>query len=775
MTDWTPADYVVYGRYCEVDVLFARLEKLRIAAGTTAALLLAFRGVTLFHSLLLLSHVNSGRQRALQDRLVSRPFVPGRDAPAFTRLARDASSTASIAELASHPPFSELNELFAEPTSLLSPPSLAATSASTPGSIPASLHVLLFGPEQVAKTTALNQELDHLLTMVNASAPVVVHGSLAAEREADAAIDEVESSNVHDPIATPVFEPSLRDHGIPISEAVLQTLLDSALSLTRSSVGNLYFAQRDGETLDLAAATRNARPIPLIPINDPDSVVAWVYRRRRPMVINDITEYVRMHPTSGYRSVAGETLDPYAELAVPIVQSSLGSRGGSVVGVINVEKARPADTGYYTYRDLTLLRSVASRLSLWCAHNLLVDTSRSLAQLTRRHALPADLPTGPHPDRTVDAVPADAWSAKTTVDDILLTVYQLTRSHSATVRLLSPDRQHLVRFCAFPTTRLDDEFGAIPVSNTGSVNTWVARTSQECYIRSLRERGARRDYRGLSGHLEARSGTLSELCLPLFVNGRFVGTFNLESRYRDGYADSRELVSAVREQVSLALQHGRRAQEQTVLSMTLATSANVHEILKKAERLATAPADTADFGEVANSIIQLIDLGAADIDPQPSATTTEIAHTVIAELNYANIVHFRNEAPITLHHAGLEALILKLIFRELFRNAYAASLKVNLKCTIRWLVTRVGGKRYLTANVANEIRFPVAPETTRALFRVPVHYDASRTHIGAFTAGALARSLGGDVYVHRNSLPLFIVGLDLPLPDDQASPIETKE
>lgn len=55
------------------------------------------------------------------------------------------------------------------------------------------------------------------------------------------------------------------------------------------------------------------------------------------------------------------------------------------------------------------------------------------------------------------------------------------------------------------------------------------------------------------------------------------------------------------------------------------------------------------------------------------------------------------------------------------------------------------------------------------MFRVPLFEKGGRTHVGAFTAGALARSLGGDIYVHRSTPPLFVVGLDLPISDETAN------
>lgn len=765
MIRWTPSDYVLHGRYCETDSIASCLNDIRRAARASSVLLIAFRGRTLFHSLLLISHCDPKRRRTLQRALVSHPYTPGSDVPPFARMNAGSMTAAKLcAELARHRPFSDLTELFEGKKRLLRP-LLDRTSSQTEIS-PASLFVLVFESNRGVRSAALRCLSRELHTMVNASAPVVVNGSLEAEREVDAKMDHIERSSELFAAPSKRGGKAQRERGVAIPPTVLKELLNAALSLTRSSIGNIYFALRDGKTLGLAAATRNAKPIRSIPIKNVDSVVPWVFDRRRPMIINDIRDYTLMHPASGYRSVAAKGLRPYAELAVPIVEAGGASATGNVIGVINIEKASPLDTSYYTYRDLAILRSIAGRISLWCVHGLLVDFSRSLAQLTGRNALPVHGSEQGAQAHEVE-IPADALDAKNTINDALRSVYELTRSHSATVRLLSADRQHIVRFCAFPTGRLADKHRLIATTNTASVNAWVVRTGRECHIPSLRSRPLSPLHPGLTGALE-RAGTESELCLPLLVNGRVVGTFNLESRYRGGYADSLELVRAAREQVSLALQYAQRAHEQTVLSMMVSASANLHQLLKVAERLATAH-DPVDLKETSRTIMRLIDPARARVTSSSPMTTTEIIAEVAAELRYQDIILFRNKAPVTIRHSGIQALMLKIIFRELFRNAYDASGKVKLRCTIRWLKTSVGGKQYLTLNIANPIRFRVAPDTTSKLFRVPLFEKKGRTHIGAFTAGALARNLGGDIYVHRNSPPLFVVGFDLPISEENAN------
>jgi GAF domain-containing protein len=762
-TVWTPEDYVFFGRYCETETIAATLQDIRTTLGHEAALLLAYRHRTLFHSLLLVSHSDLALQSTLQEAVVARPFLPNRETPAFAAYDPDRHDDAWLANaLLPHPPFSDLASLFALPLSVKTRRPASRPGYSGSGLTPASIHVLLFGNAQHPGDPCLGTRLDDLVQMVNASAATVVHGTLAAEQDAEVVMDAIEKPRERKPfIRCGVSSGNSEEIDVP------DAFLGAALRLTASSVGNLYFDSRDAKSLELEAAVNNANRIEEIAIDDRESVVAWVYRRRKPMIINDIRDYLRMHPGTGYRSVTDEELQPYAELAVPIVQSSFRPRGGNVIGVLNVEKAAPLDSGYYTYRDLAILRLAANRLSLWRAHTLLSEFSRSLAQLTRRNALSSKGATSEESERAGTGVPADAWGATPIVDEVLANVYALTRSYSACVRLLTPDRQHLVRFCAHPPERMQDGNRTLAVRNAESVNAWVARNGAVCYLANTNGDNAFAGYPGLHGYVETHGDTRAELCLPVFVAGRVVGTLNLESKYRDGYADARDLAAAVVEQVGLALQHARRAQEQTVFSMTIATCANVHELLHQADEIKELCDGRQDLLAIAENITRLV-----DVRSEPAVggrhTTEEILQRALDSLGYSHIFHARNEPAIRLRHADVEALMLQLIFEELLRNAYTAAHKVTLRGSYAWHAAHLGGRRYLSVTIANPIRRSVAPEKKEALYRVPVVYDKDRRHIGAFTAGALARFLGGELYIISGEPPLFIAGLDLPAdPEDQ--------
>jgi GAF domain-containing protein len=758
---WTAADYVLYGRYCEPEVIAEALDRLRRRVGADAALLAAHRGNVLFHSLLLLSHRDARIGTELQRRLLERPRWPANQDLPFDN---SAGVESLRARLANQPPFERVPEVLGV-QSLLAFGRRGEDHESDEVAPTASIHLLLTGLA-AADEQDLAYELDELLLMVNASAPVVVHGSLFVQKRADSRLDSVAAS---------AGAAEVDDEGIDDPQAlraIAQALLDEALQLTQSSLGNIYFADRDGEYLRLVAQARNTERRESIRMDDPDSVVAWVYRRRRPMVINDISDFQRLHPSGGPIDVSGGQTPPYAELAVPVVQHSLAAGGSTVIGVVNVEKLQLVDQGRFTYRDLTLLHSVASRLALWRAHAMLRYTAASLAGLTRRNAAPAEIPS---PERGVarpdPRVPADAHLARPIIDDTLHRIYSLTRSHSATVRLLSPDRQWLMRFSAYPPERLHDPGHDIHIDNPRSMVAWVAREGRACHLTRVKSKSELDRYKGLGGQLSVREGTRSELCLPIFVSGRLVGALNLESRFKDGYVDSVETAAAIAEQVGLSLQFARRSHEQAVLSMSTASTASVHELAKAVDGLRALASEQRVQGalgeelkRIAAHIARCIHSGADQVEP-PRTALSRLLEEVLAELRLSDVVVIRGEPRRDVNLRAGDAQSLRVALAALFDNAKSNLHNSQPLLEVRWREHTVGGRGYVTMLIANSISMPRSAETLRLLYRQPLKGEGSdRVHIGAFTAAALVRSIGGDVFVRRSDPPRFVVGVDVPCP-----------
>jgi GAF domain-containing protein len=754
--------YALAGQYCETAQIGARLEELREEADATAVVLLAWREQTFFHSLLLLRHRDPAAGRKIEAKLVSGTYQPQSSPPFWELFRPEIHDEQWLADQISQTPLlaSIRESLAGHRLTAIRAAVDVRRSESGLDLTPASAVAVLVEPRRSLTNVQERRAAEDVAMMINVCAPVVVHGNLAAESAVDRALEPFDDLATLD---------STQGNEAANGQADLfaelpQDILDIALKLTGSTVGNVYLDAREAPHLRLAAATENARPFSTIEIADTQSVVAWVYRRRRPMVINDIRDFQRLHPTGRYLSVTEPGASAYAELAVPVFQSSVGQSVRNVIGVINVEKIRRSDgsgdSGYYSYRDLTMLRSVATQLSLWQSHALLNSFSRSLAKLTRRHTVRAYQPN-PIPDARAapPGIPADATGAHSAIAETLRSLYDVTRTYSAAVRLISPDQSQLVRFAAYPSERQHDPHPSIAVGDRGSVNSWVAREGVSCYLRNRRETKALAGYRGLDDVMECRDGIVAELCLPIFVSGRVVGTLNLESRYRDAYADHVEIANAFVEQIGLAVAHARRTLEQEVYSLSIATTANLHQVYRHVDRLKAHAKGDADLLAIAFSIENAV--AAETLVQEPAVSTVHLVEQVLRQLHFDAFFDV-GSSPIELMHSGTEALILRIVFEELFRNAHAEAIRTRLDCTVKWRIHRVGGKQYLGISIHNPLLRKLHPAAS-TLYRAPVRYRSGRQHIGAFLSGALVRSIGGEIWAESDVPPHFIVRLDIPI------------
>jgi GAF domain-containing protein len=739
------------------------VERLRAKTDSRVALLIAHRDRMLFHSLLLLAHRDPLLAEKWQTILLAGTRWKRQNRTPLERyMSGEIDDSGLLKALRKQPPFERIAHLLKGDIHVLGAPRNQDVFAPT-FPTPASVHAVLVGP-RCLDPSELTMALAELHVMVNGSAAVVVHGNLEAERTVDAVFDRIGARS-------PGVSPSLA-HLNPDTtslSAFAETLLKSALKLTKSRLGNVYLAARDGEWLELVAHERNVTPRDRIAIDDPESVVSWVYRRKRPMIINDIPDFLRVHPEGGVIDVAGNEGTPQRELAVPIVQHDLSGGAGTIIGVVNVERLQDddADLGY-SYRDVTVLRAVAHRVALWRANAMVQQTSTALAALMKRSTSAAEWQPGRTDETLHDPrLPSDALASHDIVAETLKSVYGLTRSFAATMRLLSPDRQWLIRFAAYPPERIDDRYPAIHTGSRRSVVAWVARHGTPCYLRNVRDRRERKEYRGLEKWLDVGIRARSEVCIPIFVGGRLVGVLDLESRFRDGYADSVGVAGAVAEQLGLAVQQARRFHEQEVLSMSTATTANVHELGKLVDQLRRIAKThegqlASGLRHIADGVIECSQSGAA-LPDAPPMTTTELVHRVLKDLELESHFAIRNRPDIQSVYSGPDALALRSALAALFDNAYANADPENPGCALLWRTTAFGGRNYTTLMIMNNTELPPDSTQLNYMFRRPLRAEHSRARLGAFTAGALIRSFGGDVFAVKSSPPRFIVGVDLPV------------
>ena len=765
---WKPSDFIIFGKYCDTKSVHSKITQIREWAKSEAVILFVVQETTFFQSLLLISHEKPDTERDIQNYLVKDPIekehlhIPIRES--------NTNLINFLGNLVNKNPFYKLVEYFGKSVKIntfYKKPS-NDNNGTDEGSIGASILIIIINPQDIpSKKEYLDKHLADLFYMVNACAPIVVHRGLSHIKTSDLAIERVE---------TDLYKQE-KQLGIDISESdemqsylsnYAKALLLAATELTKSSVGNLYITSSDSRRLILSAEVNNEKPVKEINIEDVNSIVAYVYKRRRPLLINNIGEFQNMHPHLNYIWVGPGDEGAYAELAVPIVQRNLSSKHYTILGVLNVEKMNKHDSGFYSGDDLNIMRDIALRFCLFRSRTLLSLTSGYLAGLTRRNIILDEEQSLENslPKATEDKIPLDLTPAKSSIEEAVKKTFELTRSRSATVRLLSADGLTLIRYCAFPLSALDDPSSYIKIKNFESVNAWTARNGKECYIRNLNADKPFKGYENLLGFLVVRDRIQSALCLPIFVNGRIVGTFNLESEYIDAYSESIGFARAVAEQIGLALSQARRSIEQIVLSISATTTFNVHQLLKCRDALIDISRYTTK--SVHNAILKIHDKINSCVDPPKldklpfSYNLEKTIINAIEELEFGSLVKLVTKPKKVYHLNQVTADLFRKAFQEVLFDSCREALPIP-KGDVRLHIKErnLGGASYILVEIVNSVRHKIPDKLAKQLYRIPHIID--RIHIGAFVAGSLLRAIGGDIYLRRNENNIASTVIEIPI------------
>jgi GAF domain-containing protein len=765
---WTPSDYISRGIYCDGATLRGSLEEFRTAARARSALLLVFSRETLFQSLLVVAHEDVACQTRTEESLLAQRFnLSAVEQDVLEQVALGAQPEATADWLGRRSPFVEVSDALGWPRLTCDVEPSTQTPRAPAETPDVSCCVILGFGDAGSLSQVPRTHIERLHMQVNATAAADLYREYYRMASIDTHVGPPGERTIG-PEALSVAAKMGEAGGVPPTSPYhyfSQDILDAALRLTRSTVGNIYLSSSRSRHLVLAAAHKNETLREEIKRSDKESVVAWVYRRNRPLLINDIHDFLRTHPDIGFVNVHAEGRVAYAELAVPIRLKHPSSLRPAVLGVINVERVEGADEGPYTAQDLAVVQQLAERFCLLRSEALLALAGTSLVDLTRLSALDrANVePPGPprpvrHSSRSFARLPSDLRATRHTLMTSLEQVFVLTRSSTATIRLLTPDGRESVRFCALPESRMGHGHPVIDVESANGVHAWVSRTGRECYLRDLLPDGdldkevAR--YPGLGRPLLVHGGPRSEVCFPLFVNGRVVGSMNLESTVYDAYAETLPVAHAVAEQVALQLGRRRRSIDEEVFSLSASTTANTHEILQTATRLLdrSKEAPHISAAEVRRGAEELLaSISAMKVtDDAEQLSLNAIVKGALHRNDLDGHAHIEDQLPSSPLFSSVETLMLKVAFGELLRNAATAALRVpgGFNLTIESSGRHLGGVDFHSLSVCHHIIEPLERRLLDRLYRRPIRkFHGDRQHIGAFLIGSLVRSMGGDVYV----------------------------
>lgn len=771
---WTAQDYVVERRFCPVEQLQNTISDYLTAVDASEILVLTHHKTLFLQTLSFLSHNGSREGVGLRsdfDAASLRRRNPFAEDPLWDMTSTLEADDVLAALLRAG--------LFENRSATVLVQNLRALGTSSPWTLlsapgpyeGSALRCVAFvrGVQRLRDERADRRFLEDMIVMANGTAQASVFRDKSVQREVDNALKYMSTIQAE-----------------PIVRRILPELVAMAQRVTQSVAAVVYLfdhSKSRGERQLVVAVRSGAEEyalrdgvLQLAESNFDNRVSATAaFARNRPLLLG--AERDTANALSSTFECRGSPLK--VEIALPI-PAAPGTSATPNAGVLVLCRAlSPASQAYGNY-ELALLRNVALRIALVRTSLMMEEAGAAIARVAKAYAAaePAPDDASSQPGSAVWSgsmerpgiakspdLPDDLRLALPIVSPTISLAGRLTGANSATLRLLTLGTEGLHgyselvlrRIVAWPDWRVDDDYPIVRLTQP-SINAWVARTGQLCDVGDTARLPDPR-YEGLDRSLAIEDRrTASELCFPIVVDKRVVGTLNLESDRVGAFVLHKSVAAACAAQVGLAIAAVRRQGLQRVLSIGSDVHASAHELAGLADKL--RPLYTAGdsgalnvaIGQATKTLkdivatLQLSEASSTSPLPEEGQEVLGIRETIAAAADSAGL-QIRS---VELHAPELDWAIttqrrVYLALYAVFDNASAHGTVGPLGYPIIYgNVQTVGNHDYLDLQIVNRLRRLQRPRVS-ALYRQPIE-GSDRMHFGAYLAGAILRSLGGDVY-----------------------------
>ncbi len=391
----------------------------------------------------------------------------------------------------------------------------------------------------------------------------------------------------------------------------------------------------------------------------------------------------------------------------------------------------------------------------------------------------------------------EVFLARGRINELLRNIYTFTNSCSVTLRLLSVEEKDLIRFAAYPEERIADKDRNIRIknyiiqkedeTNINSVNVWVLEKGRQCYMGNINifnskeekhqqyYRQIKDSYENLSKFLSSRAKVVSTICLPVFVDGKIIGTLNLESRYEYEYYEEQYLISIAVQKIANIIRMARKRVEQKIISINAKSILYSHELIKCAQKLKECAQKLKELKFDVNKINEVIEtLFQITKQDKENIYSNYEAHSMNEEIKkileeqgiteYCSIKEHSKSDLGNLKPKNEVAHQIIICFREIMNNfrkqilsMTGGSLNINTARNCRH-----GGKKYYKFFFRSTYSQDI--NNTEDVYKIPIE-KTDRYHIGAFICGAIIRGLGGDMFSYKKEVRnqnYFVTVLTLP-------------
>jgi GAF domain-containing protein len=786
---WRPEQFILQGRYCSRPSIYASLEEAREEVGASDCLLLAADDGALLRTLCFQAPKSLGSECDLVGLLRSSNDLNSVDnfpAMIHPAAALDSRTPLQLAKIL----LESLRRLAREKGE-----GVLADWLGRPDWVPATAPTDVDGA-RIAVILLFLEPADGALvdvdgvTAVDASDRVLeltckVNATAQADVRRDAAI-MARLDNELDPA-------DYAESTVNLQQAA-DSLVKLAVRVSRSRFGACYVFDHGAKAMRCVAATigeedesRGWHYEPTLFL-DSESLTISCFRNRRSIQLPPgLPTDEEVKPSCiGSTGPNERTL----ELATPIV-GPLASPKAPSVGVLTVARLGDSVSSYGAY-DLAVLRNIGLRLALINATANTEAAARTFADLSTRATAQIRAGAAQGVFRATRMSAAPASSRPPLPDDLLMTLPaiqsgletlgRITGSHSATFRAAlpaeAPAGPHgltLRRVAAYPTHWLEGD-GELQGQDEGGVNWRVALSGKPQYVPVVGDEDA---------YLGRRKETLSELCVPVLVEGRVIGIVNLESGSRNAYEALVTTAQAFAAHVGLAIADARIAIASVLHDYATQIVRRGHELGGqecRALRKLAAEAPEGDWPDRLRHLANEIEAKSkglrtftSETEPHPpeSLTFPELVAAKRDEikLTFAD-VSVDPDCEWSAYPQGVADIVGQAL-RDILVNVKRHSTKDYRRAGLAVHQGLWGGQTHDVLTITNSASSPLSAVDAANAFRGLLARESPHRgddadkglrvpQLGAYLAGSMARRVGGDVHLWQDPVGTTRVTLSIP-------------
>ena len=531
-----------------------------------------------------------------------------------------------------------------------------------------------------------------------------------------------------------------------------------AMQLTKSKAGSIYLFDKIKTVLRRKVYVGEKKPPEVFKqYREKTNIIQYVfYNSKKLFLSNNLSELSKRYPNIKYYSAfKNSSIRNIKEFAYPL-QFKSGEKE-IIFGVLNLEKN---DGTNFTSQDLRLVEILSEQCG--SVFNYFIQ-NMSLRMIINK--IVENLSCEGAPEGS-----SDMETTKDIIDLVVLNAFKCTPAHSVTVRYVDKDERKLLRFCVKSVFKTDLNKNQLPISLKNyreSCNAWACVNGKECYINNVYKKDEFKKYKELKSSWKVREETIAEFCLPIVVQGRVIGTMNLESIYRAGFDYSIDYLRTLVKLLELSISLNRYKIEETAFKSRTILLYSLHDLKNKIRDLwkknrFSLKKSNKNNNVFIDNLLDLIDSVESYEMRQDNEKGKEkilsIVSQVIKDLEIENVSIIR-ENDLFVKTEYITSL--KMALNNIFDNCRLAAMGSTIYIKGRQSIFK--NKKSLNLLIEHQGTSDLKEEEIDKLYYRPF-LRKGKIRLGAFTAGVLLRSIGGNVYMSRHIYESPVIRIIVAIP-----------